>query len=276
MPPGNPGNEHTLNVGKSAVNSHLAHGDYLGVCGTINLPDVSLTRLVVELYEAVAPGDGRPVGPVLASTSFPVSALPGATWRWADWSEFSSAYTLICHIPPGSPLDLNTQAVLAADLAGHLSHGDHTGPCLSEKVNPNTPVLVYDTPASTLTLDVSSAGMVIEPGRAYTFVVRVDGRGTLLLSGEATSSQTHGVVATAWGGGELERTTSQVERRVSGLLRVTQTQPTDVVSSVTLALTTGDGQRVMGSATVLGQVAVPNPWMGPVPGEFPALDLAGQ
>ncbi len=32
IPPGNPANMHTINVGKPAIPAHLAHGDKLGAC----------------------------------------------------------------------------------------------------------------------------------------------------------------------------------------------------------------------------------------------------
>lgn len=34
IPPGNPGNAHTIHVGASAVQAHLAHGDHEGACGS--------------------------------------------------------------------------------------------------------------------------------------------------------------------------------------------------------------------------------------------------
>lgn len=38
IPPGNPGNEHTLCVGNAAVPAHMAHGDHLGSCCLATTP----------------------------------------------------------------------------------------------------------------------------------------------------------------------------------------------------------------------------------------------
>ena len=35
IPPGNPGNAHTITIGEPAVRAHLRHGDTIGVCTSV-------------------------------------------------------------------------------------------------------------------------------------------------------------------------------------------------------------------------------------------------
>ncbi|MGD8707479.1 MAG: hypothetical protein PVI88_02205, partial [Nitrosopumilaceae archaeon] len=69
IPPGNPGNNHTITIGESALSAHLGHGDVLNACDYE--PESNSNEDIEEF------GD--------------------------DVVVTSSSTTTICHIPPGNP-----------------------------------------------------------------------------------------------------------------------------------------------------------------------------
>ncbi|MDB5104784.1 MAG: large protein [Fibrobacteres bacterium] len=100
IPPGNPGNMHTITVGNPAVAAHLAHGDKLGRC-----EDVSL--------------DKKPC---------PDGSSKASKHRILG-SKLASHKAAICHIPPGNPANAHTIIVGLPAVKAHLAHGDKLGFC---------------------------------------------------------------------------------------------------------------------------------------------------
>ena len=101
IPPGNPGNAHTISVGSAAVSAHEAHGDYVnGSCESANL-DLEINK----------------------------------TEKESRSSEGSQKVT-ICHIPPGNPGNAHTISVGSAAVSAHEAHGDYVnGSCESANLD---------------------------------------------------------------------------------------------------------------------------------------------
>jgi hypothetical protein len=93
VPPGNPENPQTIEVGESAVPAHLAHGDTEGVCEGDTAPE-----------EDPAEEDEES----------------------EDEGEFK---VLVCHVPPGNPENPHTIEVGESAVPAHLAHGDTEGEC---------------------------------------------------------------------------------------------------------------------------------------------------
>lgn len=103
VPPGNPENPHTVEVGESAVPAHLAHGDTEGAC------------------EGDEPGgEGDPEG--------------------EEEGEETEEETkvAVCHVPPGNPENPHTIEVGESAVPAHLAHGDTEGACVEETPAPES------------------------------------------------------------------------------------------------------------------------------------------
>jgi len=153
-------------------------------------------------------------------------------------------------------------------VAAHLAHGDYFGACGAHSTTSSVYTLQINSQPQPYEFDVSALGALILPGRAYTLVFTLSGPGILLIGGSgAGSSVNSGVAQADVGYGSLEPVAESVPFKLKGIQRISQTDEHDVISQVSMTLHTGDGQSVMGSASVTSQAAVPGEWFGAVPGE---------
>ena len=97
LPPGNPGNEHTIIVGEPAVDAHVDnHDDTVGPCDTATSTTTS------------------------TSTTSTSPAVPPV----------GVDQVVICHIPPGNPGNEHTITVGEPAVDAHVdNHDDTVGPC---------------------------------------------------------------------------------------------------------------------------------------------------
>jgi len=286
VPPGNPANAHSLSVSINALDAHLAHGDLLGVCEPA--PDSQpFPAVTLQLFEARAPGDARPVGPALGSISLVGQGLPVASATWVQQmvgptthfthnhspeecaATTSSGKVAICHVPPGKPANAHSILISPSAVPAHLAHGDYFGSCGAHASSPSVWTLNVNSQPQSYSFDISGLGELILPGRAYTLVFTMAGPGVLFMGASATASAANSGVAQASDGyGALQPIAMSVPFQLEGLQRMTKTESYEVVSRVSLELHMDDGQHVMGSASVASQSTVPGEWLGAVPGEL--------
>ncbi len=284
-PPGTPDAAHTLSVSVNAVDAHLAHGDTLGACEVPPPPDPE-ALLVFELYEARAPDDARPVGPMLASTSVSSYALPSGSALWVQTepgphgdehphnmdecsNSTSNGKVMICHVPPGNPSNAHSITISPNAVPAHLAHGDYYGCCGQHETPEDIYTLVINAPTAETALDLSPLGAEVLPGRAYTLVMSLQGPGSVHLGAfDGGTLVNSGVAQSADAGGNLVPADLQVPFRLEGAQQITQTAEHAPISQLSLTLEMDDGKTVSGSASVLGQVGVPAEWLGTVPGQL--------
>jgi len=100
MPPNNPNDPQTIEVGEKVLSVHLRHGDFLGSCEDSSNADTSSN---VELASNI-------------DTS-------------SNGNSSSPEKVLICHMPPGNPDNPQNIEVGKSAVDAHLRHGDSLGSC---------------------------------------------------------------------------------------------------------------------------------------------------
>lgn len=241
--PGTPNTTQTIVVGGKAVAAHLAHGDSTGPCA---IPATAPAYLSIELYEARVINDPRPFGPLLGAINFPAASLPLAS------------YTIVGGVP----------TVVMKKKGGISVKKSSASPITGLMINP---------PTLSVPIDLSSFGVEIKPGLAYTIVVRFTGDGFAVLRSAETGSAVLSTVARSdREGAAFQPQALEVQLTLDGLRAYSQTDSHEVISRVTVTLELIDGRKLTVTAAVEGQISTPNSWLGVVPGEVPALEMYGQ
>jgi len=236
VPPGNPANAHTISVGASAVPAHLAHGCSVGACSSGLVTTAGFVG--IELYEARVPGDGRPYGVLLGATEMPADLLPPAN------------YTLV----GGQTTQQGNKTIY---------------------VTPPTGMLV-DQPLAAVPIDLTAMGITLEPGKAYTLVLRYTGDGMVAVRSAPDGSGGTEVAAQDDAGSAFVPSGVEVQVNLDGTRVFSQTAEHQVIARVSVTVTLLNGRSMTASAAIDGQLAATNPWHGAVPGELPSLESYGQ
>ena len=127
-PPGNATNGNTIEVGASALQAHLDHGDTVGVCvDNTPLPTATpVPTLDVTPTPTFVPTN-TPQQPT--STALPTDPPQPTDTPQPTATEVPPTQVVICHRPPGNPDNATTITVDASEVQAHLDHGDSLGPC---------------------------------------------------------------------------------------------------------------------------------------------------
>jgi len=201
--------------------------------------------LTIDLYEARVPGDGRPLGTRLGTTTVTTGTLPTSSYQWWD-----------------------TKTNTAASPPAGVAWGWWSG-------HPEV-VLKVNTSPSQAAISISGLNATLLPGRAYTLVLTLNGWDEISVQTRPlSSSKLSGVALKTSSGGSWSPQAKTVTCSLEGNQTITQTSAAAVVTGVTMSVQMQDGRTATGAANVAGQLAVDDPWLGALPGELPDLELAG-
>ncbi len=138
---------------------------------------------------------------------------------------------------------------------------------------PIRPELPGGAESPSVRLDVSALRATMAPGRAYAFVLTVEGdRPVVLGAGPAARARSSGVAFRPGEDALFEPVPWRIPARLDGSRLFTRTVPHDVVDRVTVEVTAADGRRHAVEAAVAGQAAATHAWLGAVGGDLPDLE----
>jgi len=177
----------------------------------------------------------------------------------------------LVYVPPVGDGPLDTRFVIDLHQAATPGDGRPYGPTLASVALSSGDLprgLDARAPDSAVTLDISSLDTFVAAGRAHTLVLRLEGPGQVLLGAQPSSDgRWSGVAAVRVPGEAFTQLPVLLPRTLIGERVCTQTVEVPVIESVTLRLTRPDGEELTGSADIISQLAVADPWLGNVPGE---------
>jgi prepilin-type N-terminal cleavage/methylation domain-containing protein len=226
--------------------------------------------LTLHVYRARGLGDGRPEGSSLGQVSIPLSSLPSAVMTAMQGSggkknkvkqgNNGNAYAY-GHANGNNGNGNNENGNNGND------NGDNNGN--GNNGNGNSGGETWDiagAPTQSVPITLSSLGLTLEPGYAYTFVLDNTASDGIVLAGEPIASATASGIALGAGGAYASESVA-VARSLSATARATTTTPHAVVQRVRVEFVTQGGAESVATALVAGQHAVADPWLGAVPGE---------
>jgi prepilin-type N-terminal cleavage/methylation domain-containing protein len=204
--------------------------------------------VTLTLYEARAPGDARPIGAALASTSITAGALPQASYYWYD------------------RLSLQVVSPPSGVAWGWWDWFQDNWQVM----------LVINTAISTVPVDLGGLNAQLRPATAYTLVLSVAGYDQITLATRAlASSKLSGFAYQSGAASSWQPQARTVSCTLEGRQFISQTSEEEAVSGVVITLETTDGQRQTRSVNVAGEVAVTEPWFGVLPGEVAGSPAGG-
>jgi hypothetical protein len=253
-------NEQVISATPETLRLRVGYGD-LPIVGA------PMGRFEVQIRLSAGHGDAtdRMGSSALGSKTFVNASLPSVMVKPAllNWVGPQSNQVYLTNVAGNKSFKIQDDNILY-----YLSVGYGIGNKRTE-----TPVYedLFELPLTDTVLDVSMAGVTLEPGVSYKLSLFARDYEALLVLGGTSVLPSTAVVHK----GSVSETQTNSDLAIPFVLRgtrtITSTTESVVVSSVTATATrSDDGSKHSTTAPVFSQTLVADPWLGVVPGELGA------